>query len=126
VALLLEARQVFILGYSYACVAMCGIAAERIVKDRLRASLRVEKDGKVQMPPDRALDQLEYVEIRGIACFLRESGSLSERAFGAADDLGRLRNKYAHARGKQPEADAVEAIKLLHVLVDETVHVSLD
>jgi hypothetical protein len=51
---------------------------------------------------------------------------LSERGLKAADDLGQLRNKYAHARGKSSEADALRAMNLLHTLVEETVHVRLD
>src|SRR6266498_3138720 len=79
-ALLLEARQLYIDGYFYACVAMCGIVNERLIKDTLHA----------------------------------------------AKDLGDLRNKYAHARGRQSKNDALNAIKLLQEVVEGTVSVLKD
>ncbi len=44
----------------------------------------------------------------------------------AADELGQLRNSYTHARGKDPQKDAIEAIKLLHKLVEDTVSMFKD
>lgn len=44
--LLIEARQLFEDGYFYSCVAMCGIVGERLIKDLLRSSVLIEKDGK--------------------------------------------------------------------------------
>lgn len=43
VSLLREARDLFVDGRFYACVAMCGIVGERLVKDALRASVLVKK-----------------------------------------------------------------------------------
>ena len=126
VRLLLEARQVFVFGYWNACVAMCGIASERIIKDLLRSSVKIEATGKIDTPSSVAFDQLERVDLSGLLRFLRECGRLSERGFKASNDLTVLRNAYAHARGKSPEADALQAIKLLHTIVEETVHVNLD
>src|SRR5262245_13554111 len=37
--LLLEARDLYIGGRFYSCVAMCGIVNERLIKDTLRASV---------------------------------------------------------------------------------------
>lgn len=126
VALLLEARELFVSGHFYSCVAMCGIVGERLVKDILRASLLVEKDGHAQRPKDVAFDQLERVEVSGMVRFLKEADLLSDDAAKAADKLGQLRNGYAHARGKDPQRDAIEAIKLLHTLVEGTVSVFKD
>src|ERR1700727_1694594 len=39
--LLLEARALFVAGYFYSCVAMCGIVGERLVKDVLRVSILI-------------------------------------------------------------------------------------
>ena len=123
VALLLEARDLFVAGHFYACVAMCGIVAERLVKDMFRASVLVDIKGKTERPSDGAFDQLERVEVSGLTRFLNESHLLSNAAAKAAKDLGELRNGYAHARGKNPPADAREAVRLLDALVTVTVSV---
>jgi hypothetical protein len=73
VALLVEARDLYVSGNFYSCVAMCGIVGERIIKDVLRASVRLEKDGVIHIPQDKAFDQLEYVEVAGIIRFLKEA-----------------------------------------------------
>jgi len=124
--LLLEARTLFLMGHFYSCVAMCGVVGERLVKDVLRVSVLVQKEGGPQPPPDVALDQLERVEVNGIVRFLEKAELLDVKAARAAAALGELRNKYAHARGKKPQGDALEAIKLLHVLVEGTVSVFKD
>ena len=100
---------------------MCGIVGERIIKDVLRASVRLEKDGVIHIPQDKAFDQLEYVEVAGIIRFLKETELIAANPAKAAEDLGKLRNRYAHARGKNPDRDALEAIKLLHSLIEDTV-----
>jgi hypothetical protein len=120
-ALLLEARELYLLGHFYSCVAMCGIVGERLVKDALRVSILIRSRDSSGLPPDTAFDQLERVEVNGIVRFLRESNLLSSEAAKAAEDLGQLRNQYAHARGKRPQPDALKAIKLLHILVEDTV-----
>ena len=126
IELLLESRELYIQGNYYSCVAMCGIVGERLVKDVLRAALRIERDGIVHIPSDKALDQLERVETGGVVRFLREADLLSTEAAKAANDLGELRNQYAHARGKKPDLDALKAIKLLQSLVDGTVSMFKD
>jgi hypothetical protein len=122
-SLLLEARELYLAGYFYSCVAMCGIVAERLVKDVLRTSVLVQKNGTPQPPPDVAFNQLERVEVNGIIRFLKEAGLLNAEAVKAAESLGQLRNQYAHARGQSPQPDALKAIKLLHTLVEDTVSV---
>lgn len=126
VALLVEARELFLWGYFYSCVAMCGIVGERLIKDVARASILVERDGHAHRPKESAFDQLERVEINGIVRFLQEADLLSGDAANAAKKLGELRNGYAHARGKDAEKDAAEAITLLHALVEGTVSVFKD
>ena len=122
-SLLLEARDLYLAGYFYSCVAMCGIVAERLVKDVFRTSVLVRKGGTPQLPPDAAFNQLERVEVNGIIRFLKEAGLLNAEAVKAAESLGQLRNQYAHARGQSPLSDALKAIKLLHTLVEDTVSV---
>jgi hypothetical protein len=122
-ALLTEARALYLAGHFYACVAMCGIVGERLVKDAFRASVLLQRAGPPQRPSDAALDQLERIEMSGIVHFLKEAELLSAEAAKAAESLGQLRNQYAHARGKTPQPDALKAIKLLHTLVEATVAV---
>jgi len=121
--LLIEARELFEDGHFYSCVAMCGIVGERLIKDVLRNSVLIEKDGKNQHPSDAAFDQLEHVEVYGIVNFLDKAGLLGNDAVTAARKLGDLRNAYSHARGKDPEKDALDAIIFLHKIVDDTVSI---
>jgi hypothetical protein len=125
-ALLLEARELFVNGYFYSCVAMCGIVGERLVKDMFRASVLVRRNGNTERPTDAVFDQLEYIDISRIIEFLKKAELLGGDAAKAALKLGKLRNTYAHARGKDREADATEAIKELHALVEGTVSVFKD
>jgi hypothetical protein len=127
VELLLESRELFIAGYFYSCVAMCGIVAERLLKDLLRTSILIRRDDHIPtLPSEEAFDQLERVEMSGIVNFLNKAGLLQDKEKKAANGLGELRNQYAHARGKNPHADATKAIKLLYVLVEGTVSVFKD
>lgn len=121
--LLVEARALFVAGHFYACVAMCGIVGERLVKDLLRTSVLIEKDGAIQRPGDVVFDQFERVDISSIVRFLKEAELLRPQASKSATDLIQLRNDYAHARGKEPVKDATKAIKWLHAVVEDTVSV---
>jgi len=122
-SLLIEARDLYILGHFYSCVAMCGIVGERLVKDALRTTVFVQRSGSLEKPSDVAFDQLERVEVNGLIRFLGRVGLISNGAVKAVNDLLELRNQYAHARGKNPQPDALQAIKLLDSLVAETVSV---
>ncbi len=124
--LLYEARDLFVEGYFYSCVAMCGIVGERIIKDELRASVLISKGNQVRSPSNTAFDQFEHVDTSSIARFLNKAEILSDEAAKAAEGLGRLRNSYAHARGKNPKADALNAIKLLHTIIEGTVSIFKD
>lgn len=127
-SLLLEARELFVMGHFYSCVTMCGIVGERLVKDVFRASILVEKDGKPQRPADVAFNQLERVEVSAIVRFLKKAELLSADGAKAAGKLGELRNTYAHARarGTKPQEDAGQAVKLLQTLVEGTVSMFKD
>ncbi len=124
--LLVESRDLYIEGHFYPCVAMCGIVAERLVKDTLRLSVCLRRGNVATIPPETAFDQLERVEVRGIINFLKEGDLLSEEAAKAAISLGELRNAYAHARGRSQQSDALKAILFLHSLVEGTVSVFKD
>ena len=125
-ALLREARDLFVAGCFYSCVAMCGIVGERLVKDFLPASILVERGDGPERPSDEAFDQLERVEVWALVQFLKKTALLSDDAAKAWQELGTLRNKYAHARGKDPQPEALEAIQYLHTLVEGTVSVFKD
>jgi hypothetical protein len=126
VALLVEARELYVEGHFYPCVAMCGIVGEWLVKDMLRASVVVYKAGNTICPTDEAFDQFEHVDASGIIRFLNKADLLGDGAQKAAQGLGELRNKYAHARGRDPRTDAIKALGLLHALVEGTVSVFKD
>ena len=121
--LLLEARDLYVDGRFYACVAMCGIVGERLVKDLLRASVLVTTEKGPTPPSSEAFNSLERVEVSGLVSFLNKSARLGDEAAKAARGLIELRNAYAHARGKNPPADALQAIKMLHAIVEDTVSV---
>jgi hypothetical protein len=120
VALLFEARALFIAGHFYSCVAMSGIVGERLVKDLLRGSLLVGSGEEASRPSDVAFNQLERVEVSGIVGFLKEAGLLSGDGAKASRKLGELRNAYAHARGRDPKADAVKALTYLQAILEAT------
>lgn len=126
VALLCEARDLFITGHFYSCAAMCGIVGERLVKDVVRASILVERHGRAVRPAEAAFNQLERVESSNLCRFLEKAQLLNSGAAKAADRLCQLRNRYVHARGEDAQSDAAEAIKLLHSVVEDTVSVFKD
>lgn len=105
---------------------MCGIVSERIIKDMLRLTLYVRKGVDVVQPSSKAFDQLERVEISGLMRFAKDSEVINEESFKAADKLSQIRNDYTHARGKNSEKDALKAIELLHVIIDDTVSAHKD
>lgn len=126
VDLLVEARELYRYGFFYACVAMCGIVSERIIKDGLRAAIHVQTRTGTVRPSETAFDQLEHVDIASLTRFISACGIISDDTQRAADKLVQIRNKYAHARGKNPQSDALKAIEHLHAIVDGTVSVFKD
>jgi hypothetical protein len=126
ISLLVEARELFTMGYFYSCVAMCGIVGEKLVKDLLRGSILVSRNGITERPDDEAFDQFERVDVSSIIRFLNKSKLLDESAKKAAEDLLVLRNRYAHARGKNPQQDALRSIGELHTILEGTVSILRD
>lgn len=121
--LLGQARDLFIWGYFYSCVPMCGIVAEKIVKDIFSRTLLVVSGAKATAPNPKAKKDLESFGAKEICDFLIDSGVLDENLRSPLKGLGELRNKYAHAGGKKPEEDARKSIKHLHSIVEGTVSV---
>lgn len=60
----------------------------------------------------RFKNKLERVEANGIVFFPKATGLLSKDAARATIDLMELRNAYAHARGKNPNEDAIKAVSI--------------
>jgi len=121
--LLSQARDLFVWGFFYSCVPMCGIVAERIVKDIFSRTLLVVSGAKATAPNLKAKKDLESFGAKEICDFLIDSGILDENLRSPLKGLGELRNKYAHAGGKKPEEDARKSIKHLHSIVEGTVSV---
>jgi hypothetical protein len=123
VRLLVEARDLYIAGHFYSCVAMCGIVGERLIKDRMRQSLSIASEEGPRTPGDEAFDQLERIDVSSMIRFLNKARLLSDEGEKAATKLGQLRNDYAHARGKNPQTDSLKSITELHVVIECTVSV---
>ena len=126
VKLLIEARQLFIFGYYYSCIAMCGIVVERIIKDALSLHIRISLNQKTFSPPRNALKKLEFISIRTIYKFLIEAGVIAKEVKKSLDKLIDLRNHYVHAKGEGHEKDARTAIELLHKIIEGTVSIFKD
>jgi len=78
--LLAEARELYTAGHFYSRVAMCGIVAERLAKDVLRAALLIQRSGTPMAPSETAFAQLERVDASAIFRFLKEADLLSMAA----------------------------------------------
>jgi hypothetical protein len=121
ISLLDEARELFKMGYFYSCVAMCGIVGEKLIKDLLRTSIQVSRDGVPTIPSPKAFEELAKLNASSLVNFATETELISADTRKAALRLGELRNEYAHARGRNPQRDALEAIEKLHLVIDGTV-----
>jgi len=100
-SLLREARDVFVDGHFYACVAMCGIAFERFQRDKaqLHGAMRKHK----------------IWQVRDI---LRKKAILKPEALILCERMADLRNRYAHGDGLNPKEDALDALEWMHSFID--------
>ena len=107
--LMREARDVFVDGYFYACVAMCGISFERFQRDKAKAygAKREHKISKVRR-------------------LLRENGALSSGTLDLCESMADLRNKYAHGNGLNPKEDALKSLKWMHSFIDNETNLMRD
>lgn len=99
--LLREARDVFVDGHFYACVAMCGISFERFQRDKAK--------------PYGATRKHDMARVRGI---LQEKKILKVETLPLCERMARLRNDYAHGDGPKPRGDAFKALEWLHSFID--------
>ena len=98
--LIREARDVFIDGNFYACVAMCGVSLERFQRDKA-------------VPFGAARKKIE--EVRRI---LQNNAVLLPETLDLCKKMAKLRNKYAHGRGVNPKKDALKALDWMHSFID--------
>ncbi len=102
--LLREARDVFVDGHFYACVAMCGISLERFQRDKAE--------------PCGGTRKQKISQIRKI---LQRNKTLTPKTLALCKRMADLRNNYAHGHGLSPKADALKALGWMRRFIrDET------
>ena len=107
--LLREARDVFVDGHFYACVAMCGISFERFQRDKAK--------------PHGATHKHKMLQVRKI---LQENSILSPKTLVLCQKMADLRNKYAHGHGPNPKEDALKALQWMHSFIDNETNLMRD
>lgn len=99
--LIREARDVFVGGHFYACVAMCGISFERFQRDKAARYGATRKH-----------------EMRQVRTMLQENRVLQPETLPLCKRMAALRNKYAHGHGLNPKEDALKALEWMHSFID--------
>lgn len=108
--LLVEAKQVYKLGYHHSAIAMVGVAAERFSIE-LASKLRF-KVNNISISQKEIFDRdiNQYKRLR----LLKKSGLLEKVAFERLDKIRDIRNKYIHPKAKiNPENDSVILLNLM-------------
>jgi hypothetical protein len=108
-ALLREARDVFVDGYFYACVAMCGISLERFQRDKAK--------------PYGAARETKLWQIQKI---LRKNKVVTLKTLVLCKDMADMRNEYAHGHGLKPREDALRALEWTHSFIDNETNLMRD
>jgi len=107
--LLREARDVFVEGHFYACVAMCGISFERFQRDKAKPYGATRKD--------------KIWEIREM---LKKNSALSPETLILCEKMADLRNDYAHGHGPKPKEDAIASLQWMHSFIDNETNLMRD
>jgi len=107
--LLREARDVFVDGHFYACVAMCGISFERFQRDE------AESHG--------AMRKHNMSKVREM---LQKNRVLSAGTLTLCKSMADLRNDYAHGEGLKPKEDALKALTWMHSFIDNETNLMRD
>lgn len=107
--LLREARDVFVDGHFYACVAMCGISFERFQRDKAEPCGAKRKD--------------KMWEVRKM---LKEKKTLSPKTLILCKEMADLRNEYAHGHGLKPKEDALKSLTWMHSFIDNETNLMRD
>jgi hypothetical protein len=98
--LLREARDVFIDGYFYSCVAMCGIAMERFQFDKATPHGATRKH------------KMDYIR-----SLLEKHTVLKTTSLTLCKNMANLRNDYAHGHGVNPADDARKALDMVQEFI---------
>ena len=104
-----EARDVFVDGYFYACVAMCGISFERFQRDKAT--------------PYGATREHKMWQVRHI---LEGMKALLPETFCLCKKMADLRNDYAHGHGLNPNLDALKSLGWMHSFIDNETNLMRD
>ena len=107
--LIKEARDVFVDGHFYACVAMCGISFERFQRDKAEPHGATQKD--------------KMSRVRSI---LKKNRVLSPKTISLCKSMAKLRNKYAHGHGLNPKEDALRSLEWMHSFIDNETNLMRD
>ena len=108
-SLIREARDVFVDGHFYACVAMCGISLERFQRDKAE--------------PYGATRKHKMPRVRRI---LQENNVLKTETLALCKKMAKLRNDYAHGEGLKPKEDALKALQWMHSFLDNETNLMRD
>jgi hypothetical protein len=108
-ALIREARDVFVDGHFYACVAMCGISLERFQRDKAE--------------PYGGKREHKIEKVRSI---LQQNKVLSPSTMTICKRMAKLRNKYAHGHGLNPKEDALKSLAWMHSFIDNETNLMRD
>jgi len=100
--LIREARDVFVDGHFYACVAMCGISFERFQRDKAA--------------PYGATRNHKMNQIRSM---LQKNEVLLPGTLDLCKSMADLRNDYAHGHGLNPKEDALKSLDWMHSFIDK-------
>ena len=108
--LLREARDVFVDGHFYACVAMCGISFERFQRDKAK-QYGATRNHKIW-------------QIRSM--LQKKNSLLSSGTLILCKNMADLRNDYAHGDGLNPKQDALKALQWMHSFIDNETNLMRD
>ena len=104
-----EARDVFVNGHFYACVAMCGISFERFQRDKAKPHGATRKD-----------------KISRVRSILKKNKVLSLETLSLCKRMADLRNEYAHGHGLNPKEDALKSLNWMHSFIDNETNLMRD
>jgi hypothetical protein len=104
--LIREARDVFVDGHFYACVAMCGISLERFQRDKAGA----KQDDKMWK----------------VRSMLQKNKTLLPETFNLCKSMADLRDEYAHGYGLNPKEDARKALTWMHSFINKETNLMRD
>jgi len=107
--LIREARDVFVDGHFYACVAMCGISFERFQRDKAA--------------PYGATRKHNMWQVRNM---LQENKALLPDTLGLCKKMADLRNDYAHGQGLNPKEDALKSLAWMQSFIDNETNLMKD